>query len=143
MTNAMVCVDASFIIRLLTDIQPDSIYQKKLYQWQIEGYKMVAPTLLIYEVCNAFHRAALAGQVTQAEGGELLERAVSIGVIFYGDAELHQQAYQIAQRHSLAATYDAHYLALAERLNIELWTADKRLFNAVHSSLGWVKLLST
>lgn len=39
------------------------------------------------------------------------------------------------------SVYDAHYLALAQRLSIELWTADKRLYNAVKSSLGWVKLL--
>jgi hypothetical protein len=32
---------------------------------------------------------------------------------------------------SLPATYDAHYLALAERENCEFWTADTRLFNAI------------
>ncbi len=60
----------------------------------------------------------------------------------YGDAELHQQAFDIAQRYALPATYDAHYLALAKRFNIELWTSDKHLFNAVQSALDWVKLVS-
>lgn len=61
----------------------------------------------------------------------------------YGDIQLHQQALKIATTYRLPATYDAHYLALAERLNIELWTADRRLFNAVHSSLIWVKMLES
>ncbi|MDZ7960315.1 MAG: type II toxin-antitoxin system VapC family toxin [Aulosira sp. DedQUE10] len=132
----MVCVDASFIVRFLADISPDSVYQQKMYQWQTQGYTLVAPTLMIYEVCNAFHRAVVAGQITQDEGAELLDEAINLGVRFYGDAELHRQAFNIAQRYSLAATYDAHYLALAEQLGIELWTADRRLFNAVASPTG-------
>ncbi len=141
MTDAMVCVDASFVVRFLADTNPNSIYQQKWYEWETQGYTIVAPTLLIYEICNAFHRTVVAQQITQDEGEELLEQAVNLGVRFYGDAQLHQQAFKIAQRYSLPAAYDAHYLALAERLSIELWTADKRLFNGVKSSLSWVKLL--
>ncbi len=36
-------------------------------------------------------------------------------------------------------SYDAHYLALAEHLGCEFWTADKRLHNAVHEKLPWVR----
>jgi predicted nucleic acid-binding protein len=141
MTTETVCVDASFIVRFLTDVTPDSIYQQKWDEWVTQEYTIVAPTLMVYEICNAFHRAVIAQQITPNEGEELLERAVNLGVRFYGDAQLHQQAFRMAQSYSLPATYDAHYLALAERLSIELWTADKRLFNAVKSSLSWVKLL--
>ncbi|WP_414623644.1 type II toxin-antitoxin system VapC family toxin [Calothrix sp. CCY 0018] len=141
MTTATVCVDASLIVRFLTDGSPDSVYQQKWDEWETQEYTIVAPTLLVYEICNAFHRAVIAQQITSNEGEELLKRAVNLGVRFYGDAQLHQQAFKIAQRYSLPATYDAHYLALAERLSIELWTTDKRLFNGVKSSLSWVKLL--
>ncbi|MDJ0737317.1 MAG: type II toxin-antitoxin system VapC family toxin [Nostocaceae cyanobacterium] len=142
MIAAIVCVDASLIVRFLADINPDSIYQQKWHQWQTKEYTLVAPTLLVYEVCNAFHRAVVAGHITREESEEFLDRAVNLGLIFYGDAELHPQAFEIAQRYSLPATYDAHYLALAERLGIELWTANRRLFNAVQSSLAWIKLLN-
>lgn len=39
---------------------------------------------------------------------------------------------QLARQFNLPAAYDAHYLALAERLEAELWTLDRKLFNAVH-----------
>ena len=43
-------------------------------------------------------------------------------------------------RYELPATYDAHYLALAEWMDIELWTADMRLVKAIRSfDLDWVK----
>lgn len=114
----MICIDASFIVRFLTSSSTESIYQQYWSQWQTEWYNIVAPTLIIYEVCNAFHRASVAGQNTQEEAEQFLERALNLRPRFKGDAELHRQALKIAQRHNLPATYDAHYLALAERLGI-------------------------
>jgi len=72
----------------------------------------------------------------------LLDQVLGFDLRAYGDAELHQQALKIAQRENLPATYDAHYLALAERLGIEFLTGDRRLFNAVRSRLPWVYLVS-
>lgn len=40
-------------------------------------------------------------------------------------------ALHIAADLGLAATYDAHYLALAKQLDAELWTADARLVREV------------
>ncbi len=59
----------------------------------------------------------------------------------YQEMELHQQALLLAQRFSLSATYDAHYLALAEKMNAEFWSADRRLIQRVQSALPWVNLL--
>jgi predicted nucleic acid-binding protein len=41
----------------------------------------------------------------------------------------------------LPAIYDAHYLALAHRLNAEFWTADRRLFQAVQGRIPKIHLL--
>ena len=137
----IVCLDASFIIRYLTSKDTESIYQQYWSQWKADGYTLIAPTLIMYEVLNAFHRANLAGQMTPDEVEEFLERALNLGLRFYGDAQLHREALKMAQKYKLPATYDAHYLALAERLGIELWTADKRLYNTVHDSLDWVHFI--
>ena len=46
----------------------------------------------------------------------------------------------VAARYGLPAAYDAHYLALAEWMDIELWTADMKLINTLKPyKLGWVK----
>ena len=52
------------------------------------------------------------------------------------------RAIELAQQYGLPATYDAHYLALAERKRCEYWTADTRLWNAIGGKLNWVRLLS-
>ena len=133
-----ICLDASFIIRYLTTENTESIYQQYWSQWKTNGNVLVAPTLIMYEVANAFHRAKVAGQITSDEAEAFLEQALNLGLTFYGDAQLHREAIKLAEKYNLPATYDAHYLALAERLNSELWTADKRLYQAVKNSLTWV-----
>lgn len=137
----LICLDASFIIRYLTNIDTQSVYEQYWQQWKTNQYILVAPTLILYEITNAFHRLIVAGEITSSEAEFLLERALNLGLMLYGDAQLHQEALKVAQQYNLPATYDAHYLALAQRLRIEFWTADQRLYNAVCNSLDWVHLL--
>ncbi|WP_069791011.1 type II toxin-antitoxin system VapC family toxin (plasmid) [Cyanobacterium sp. IPPAS B-1200] len=136
-----ICLDASFVIRYLSQNNSDSIYVQKLREWQEKNYTLIAPTLIMYEVTNAFHRAVIAGQITESEAQDFLEEAMSLNISFYGDKNLHRDAMKLANLFRLPATYDAHYLALANRFSVELWTADSRLYNSVSTSLSWVKLI--
>lgn len=140
--TSTICIDANFVILLLSLQGTESVYEHYWNQWQEDNCEFVAPILFGYEVANAFHRAAKAGQITPKEAQNLLETSLSLGINFYSDDELHMQALKIAQRLHLSASYDAHYLALAERLGVEFWTADQRLFNSVRASLSWVNLVT-
>jgi len=140
--SQIICLDASFIIRYLTTLETESNYEQYWRQWKTNGDSLVAPTLVLYEIANALHRANQAGQITSSEAEAFLERALNLGLILYGDSQLHRNALKLAQQYSLPATYDAHYLALAQRLWANLWTADKRLYNAVSNSLNWVYLVN-
>lgn len=137
-----ICIDASFVVRFITGKNPDSSADQLWKQWQQSQPIIVVPTLFYYEVSNALHRYAVAGQLTQQEVAGLLDQVLGFDLRDYGDADLHRQALKIAQRENLPAAYDAHYLALAERLGVEFWTGDRRLFNTVRSRLTWVHLVS-
>lgn len=137
----MKCIDASFIIRLIISPSLDSLYRIYWQQWKDSNLEIVAPTLLMYEVSNALYRYQKTGEMTQNETEELLNQAFGLEIKFYGDSRLHQEAFELANCYHLSATYDAHYLALAQRLQVELWTADKRLFNSVSPYISWVKLI--
>src|SRR5438477_244782 len=55
------------------------------------------------------------------------------------DAPLCQAAFEWAGRLNQVRAYDGFYLALAEQLKAEFWTADKRLANAVQQiGANWV-----
>lgn len=53
--------------------------------------------------------------------------------------ELYPRAVALARTHRLPAVYDALYLALAEMLELELWTNDRQFLNAAGSAVPWVR----
>ena len=69
-----------------------------------------------------------------------LQAALSLPLHLHQDAGLHRRALDLAERFDLPAAYDGHYLALAERLDAEFWTADRRLAQAVQEEMPWVRL---
>lgn len=135
-----ICPDANLAVRQLVD-EGDTPIHRLFAQWRSEGRELAAPTLFRYEVTNALHRLARADVMTDTKARELLKLAIDLPIRLYGDDDLHARALGIASRYSLPAAYDAHYLALAERLSAEFWTADRRLANAVRSHLPWVHLV--
>jgi predicted nucleic acid-binding protein len=138
--SSTVCVDASTVIRLL--IGPDNEAVKQLWDsWTDQGIHMVAPTLLHYEVTNGLYRQMRAGLLIPESVREALDIALALPVELVGDPDLHRRAGELAATYRLPAAYNAHYLALAERLGVELWTADARLVNALQPfGVDWVRL---
>ena len=140
MRNSWLCVDANLVIRLVADPKDESI--RRLWeQWDAENRQLAAPTLLYYEVTNALYRYQKQGLLSASAMRLALEAALSLPLRLHGESDLHWQALDLAERFSLPATYDAHYLALAEWLGGEFWTADRRLAQAVQTALPWVYLV--
>jgi predicted nucleic acid-binding protein len=107
--------------------------------WTRAGYGLYAPVLWMYEVTSAIAKAVRLGGLTVAEGERSLGQALNLGIqLVAADEEQVRAAYAWTVRLNRAAAYDSFYLALAESLGCELWTADQRLVNAV--GLPWVRL---
>lgn len=137
MPNSWTCADACLVIRLVA--YPDDAPVRGLWQrWRDGQRSIAAPTLLYYEVTNVIHRSQRAGLLSTTAARLALDAALAIPIHLHGDTALHLAAKRMAERFSLPATYDAHYLALAERLDAEFWTADARLARAVQAALPWV-----
>ena len=141
MGGSPVCVDASLAIRLLESADPDSAPVRLWRDWHEAERGIVAPSLLYYELTSALRRYVAHNELLPEEAIRLLDIALTLDITFYGDAELHRRALKLVESLSLPAAYDGHYLALAERLGAELWTADGHLVRSVHQAMPWVHFL--
>jgi predicted nucleic acid-binding protein len=139
-----VVVDASLAVKWATYEDDTPAAQMLLDHWIQENVTILAPDLLLYETTNIFYKRMRKDQLMLEEAasafGLLMQTGLNIETIT--NEKLSLQALKIAQSHKLPATYDAHYLALAEREQCEFWTADERLYNSVKSQFSWVRLLS-
>ena len=137
--SSTVCVDASIILRHI--LRPDDSPIQKLWQsWISEETHLVAPTLLFYEVTNGLYQQQKNNILSPETIWQTLELSLELPITLVNEANLHLKAREIAMRYNLPATYDAHYLALAEWMDIELWTADQRLVNTLKPfKVKWVK----
>ena len=139
--SSTICVDANVIVRLIV-VPTDTAVQKYWEQWTLAQTSLVAPHLIFYEIVNGFHQYWKQDKLDARTHKSAMETVFSLRINLIGDADLHRRAAELAQNFNMPATYDAHYLALAERLNIDLWTTDARLFNTVKPfGIEWVKLI--
>jgi predicted nucleic acid-binding protein len=88
-------------------------------------------------VTSALTKIARFGDLGPQEARNVLTLVPQLGVrLVPPDEALTHSAFDWTMRLGRAAAYDSFYLALAQRLECELWTADRHLRNAV--DLPWV-----
>ena len=136
----MICVDGSVAVKWVLN-EERSDQAGVLYQAALRaGKPIVAPTLLRLKVTNILRQRMRANDgLSPTEAVRQLGDFLDCRIELHNPVGLHFQALVLAAAPDLAATYDAHYLALAEHLGCELWTDDQRLMRRVASSLPFVR----
>ena len=136
-----VVVDASVAFKWLVEEEHSDKATALVRHWDDEGSRLAAPQLMSFEVANALHRRVARGDFAVAVAAGLMEDLMSFGIAFHHGPSLHRRALELASLLQQGAVYDAHYLALAESLGCELWTADRRLYQAVSGHVDSVRWL--
>jgi predicted nucleic acid-binding protein len=138
----MICLDASVAVKLILDEEWSDL-ALALYRATIRsGESIVAPQLLRMEVTNILRqRMRLTGGPSLAEASWLLDRFLALEIAVLNPPGLHQRALALADGLGLPATYDAHYLALAEKQGCEFWTDDRRLIRLAGNRLPYLRCI--
>lgn len=96
----------------------------------IEEAPIYVPHLWLSEVTTVIRKIASLASISRESALQALRAALALPVMVIAeDADLCLQAYAWAERIEHLAAYDALYLALAERLDTDFYTADEKLFN--------------
>lgn len=137
-TQRHAVVDASVALKWQLDDEEDVQAARALRDDYIvrSTVALSAPTLFRYEITNGIWAAALRARLKPAIAREALRNLLDC------DVETREpdpeRVLDLSLKHDVAA-YDAAYLAVAESLGAELWTADRALLKATKKSLAWVR----
>jgi predicted nucleic acid-binding protein len=103
--------------------------------------QIAVPTLFHYEIVAVLRKHAHRGALTAEEAESKCDLLLAQPVQAMIDAALLRRGLALATQFNRPTAYDAQYLAVAERLGCDFWTADERLYNAVNTQLAWVHWL--
>ena len=139
MTSSLIVLDASVAVKAVLP-NPLQAHCLGLVQTFVE-VQPAAPALWAHETTSALAKAVHFGEITEKEARQSLERLDALGVrLFVPDADQNRAALDWTLRLKRASAYDSYYLVLAQTLECDFWTADKRLFNALQDAhLKWLR----
>jgi len=133
-----IVIDASLAVFSMLNT-PQSAQAARLMDHLVQqGSQPFAPGLWWYEVTSVIHRYRFAGILPDSTAYTVLELLTTRLGVQKVDVPM-RRAFDWATRLHQKAAYDGFYLAAAEQLGAELWTADQALANnARQVGAGWV-----
>jgi predicted nucleic acid-binding protein len=136
--NSCVVIDANLAVYSVLKTSQSLMAAHALEQLVQSGSQPFAPGLWWYEVTSVIHRYRFANLISDSTAYaalELLTHELGIQIV---DVPM-RSAFDWATRLRQKAAYDGFYMAAAEQLGAELWTADQALFNnARQIGVSWV-----
>jgi predicted nucleic acid-binding protein len=100
---------------------------------------LVVPAFWDYEMVSGINKAVARGDLTAEEGREAVRLIVAVEAQRV-PLPSPSESYELAQRYQ-RSIYDSWYVALAQQIGSELWTADRKLYRAVYEQLPFVHWL--
>lgn len=120
----MIVVDASVLANVVGDDGADG--QRARSEIRAAG-RVAAPDLVDVETVSVLRKRWLAGTVSDHRFAAALDDLEAIDLDRFPTRHLMRRAFELR---ATVTAYDAAYVALAEGLDAELVTADRRLANA-------------
>jgi predicted nucleic acid-binding protein len=118
----LVC-DASALSAVLLDSGDDGVWATEA----LTDADLAAPALLPWETANVIRRQELGGAIGSDQAAQAHGDLVDLSIELWPYELLAPRAWQLRNNLSI---YDAGYVALAETLDVELVTLDRRIARA-------------
>ena len=136
------CVDASVLVKWLVE-ESDRDRALKLYSDCTErDGEFVAPAWFLAEASSAIYKRVRLSAIVAEDALLLIDQLEDLRIRKLSPPGLSRRAFEIASEFQLKWIYDAFYVALAQIVGCDLWTADEALYDAVRIVHPNVRLLA-
>lgn len=133
MTERLICLDTSVIIKYLTPEEHKEEATDLVLNAILDGVRLVAPAWVWAEVGTVLRKKVRAGLVTSEAADTVWESFRRLPIESVERPNLATRAWEIAKRYNLPTLYDAAFMACVEVVPAadgairQFWTADSAL----------------
>ncbi len=131
-----VVVDTSVAIKWLVTEEYTDNAQALLDTHQRRNDPIIVPSLFSYEAANVLYGFVRDGVLAMDDCKQAIHDLSRLVQPLLPDPRMVIRAIAIADALGTGKTYDAHFLALAERTRSTYWTADGRFYRAVRKRIA-------
>ncbi len=141
MTNSQVVIDSSFLLKILLP-EDKSEHAENLWKgWIKDSIKVVAPTLIVFEVSSVLRNKIYRGILENGDAKELINQIKHLDFILIYTEDLLDSAWEIGEILKPSVLYDCFYIALSKFLGTPLWTADRKLYNSAKEEFPFINVI--
>jgi predicted nucleic acid-binding protein len=135
-----ILLDASLALKLVLPEEEHAPRADALVQDSLRaGLSLLVPPLLLIEATNALLQRARRGGMTPMQAGGALQQLLRLPLRQAQPAGIYEQTLAFATAHRIRSAHDSVYVVTARLLEVELWTADRNLINALGGAAPWVR----
>lgn len=134
-----VVVDTSLAVKWVLPEPHSAEALALLGDWQARQTTPTVPSWFGWEVANVLFQRIRAKIATLPDAQRAVRDLLDAVAVQDLDPAIALRGLELAHAFKQKASYDAHFLALAEHLGCELWTADERFWRETNPSLPWVR----
>lgn len=135
-------VDASVLLKLLLPEKESEAVRRQWGEWLEQDSMIAAPFLLAYEVVSVLRNKVFRGELPLEAGEAAFLAFQAQGISLLHPEGIEEKAWVLAKQWNLPTCYDATYLALAELLDYEEWTADRRFAATLRKKVPRLRVIT-
>lgn len=142
---SQVVIDANIVVKLVLD-EDDSLVVQRIWDlWDQNEVERVAPHSLPFEAVAAIRWNVLRKSISPAVADIAFQELQSFLEVIelLAPSGLYERTWEIAKQFEQGQLYDLYYLALAEILDCDFWTADEKFHRSTHRHYPRVKNIRT
>lgn len=138
-----IVLDSNILAAQVLTLDYSDLAAQKLREWIERDAELFIPSLGLYEVASLLRKAMTIQNLTLQQVNQALQNILALDIqTIEPTPELLRKSLDWAGHIQQTVAYDSAFLAVAESIQAELWTADKRLAKATQSlNINWVHCL--